>query len=73
MILAISVSLMRVDLLRRFQSCFGLVPQLGDDVDHNPTHKILDWRLMIEDWQDKDRTQSDLLVRSATRKSNLKP
>ena len=27
-----------------------LVPQLGDDVDHNPTRKILDWRLMIEDW-----------------------
>jgi hypothetical protein len=26
------------------------VPQLGVDVDHNPTHKILDWRLMIEDW-----------------------
>jgi hypothetical protein len=25
-------------------------PRLGDDIDHNPTHKILDWRLMIEDW-----------------------
>jgi hypothetical protein len=27
-----------------------LVPQLRDDVDYNPTRKILDWRLMIEDW-----------------------
>ena len=28
----------------------ALVPQLGDDIDHNPTRMILDWRLMIEDW-----------------------
>ena len=28
----------------------ALVPRLGDDIDHYPTHKILDWRLMIEDW-----------------------
>jgi hypothetical protein len=28
----------------------GPVPRLGADVDHNPTRKILDWRLMIEDW-----------------------
>jgi hypothetical protein len=33
---------------RQFE--FTLMPQLGDDVDHNPTRKILDWRLMIEDW-----------------------
>jgi hypothetical protein len=29
---------------------FALVPRIGDDVDHNPTRRILDWRLMIEDW-----------------------